>query len=279
LVTALLVVGCENKAIDPSTHSGPVTPPEPITPPEPVTPPDPATPSEPIAPPFAGTVWISPRIIDSADPSSVQSIVYAGREEREFYKGYVTGFIMTETYLFNVEYPTGKIVEFQVETEWGSQEAALGQVELHATELGRMPLLLIRGVVEMEIGEIGRIAANRLGQIHIDVDIAKDWIGRGFWQESLFHETVHTTLDIAVVGDHAWTAAQEADGVFISDYAQSLPEIEDLAETFLLWFAVRYRPERLSGDVRQTVLNTIPNRIAYLDERKYDLAPYILSNE
>ena len=204
LVTVLLVVGCENKAIDPLTQSGPVTPPEPVTPSEPVTPPEPVAPPEPERPPpYAGTVWISPNIIDSSDSSSVQSIVYSGREEREFYKGYDTGFIMTETYLFNVEYPNRRTIEFQVETAWGSLEAAREQVEIHAVELGRMPLLLLRGVIEVEIGDIGRIAASLLGHIHIDVDIAKEWIDNRYWQESLFHETVHTTLDGGVIGDHA----------------------------------------------------------------------------
>ena len=274
LATVLLVFACENKAIDPLTRSGPVTPPEPVTPSEPVVPPEPERP-----PPYAGTVWISPNIIDSSDSSSVQSIVYSGREEREFYKGYESGFIMTETYLFNVEYPNRRTIEFQVETAWGDLEAAHEQVEIHAVELGRMPLLLLRGVIEVEIGDIGRIAASLLGQIHIDVNIAKEWIGNGYWQESLFHETVHTTLDGGIIGDHAWVAAQKADGVFISDYAQFLPVTEDVAETFLMWFAVRYRPERLPGDVLQTILNTIPNRITYLDERKYDLSPYRLSIE
>ena len=140
------------------------------------------------------------------------------------------------------------------------------QVEIHAVELGRMPLLLVNLVSEMEIGNIGRIAASpQYGEIHVDVEIGRESIETGFWQESLFHETVHTSLENAIRWDHKWFAAQEADGTFISEYAQFLPNTEDIAETFLMWFAVRYRPERLPGDVLETVLNTVPNRLAFFD--------------
>ena len=41
-------------------------------------------------------------------------------------------------------------------------------------------------------------------------------------------------------------SAQETDGVFISDYARDFPDREDIAESVLPYFAVRYRPERLA---------------------------------
>lgn len=90
---------------------------------------------------------------------------------------------------------------------------------------------------------------------------------------------MHTSLENAIIEDPKWIAAQEADGTFISEYAQSLPETEDIAETFLLWFAVRYRPERLPSGVLETVLNTVPNRLAYFDEQGYDLTPYQIDTD
>ena len=68
--------------------------------------------------------------------------------------------------------------------------------------------------------------------------------------------------------------AQRADGVFISDYARDYPDREDIAESFLTYLAVRYRPERLTDADRAAILTTIPNRLIYFDEQGFDMSPY-----
>ena len=40
---------------------------------------------------------------------------------------------------------------------------------------------------------------------------------------------------------------------------------EDVAESVLPYFALRYRPNRLSSGQRAAIADTIPNRIAYFD--------------
>ena len=40
-------------------------------------------------------------------------------------------------------------------------------------------------------------------------------------------------------------------------------------------FGVRYRPERLSPNELEAILETIPNRLAYLDGLALDWSPYI----
>ena len=71
-----------------------------------------------------------------------------------------------------------------------------------------------------------------------------------------------------------WRAAQRADGVFISDYARDHPDREDIAESFLTYLAVRYRPERLTDAERAAILTAIPNRLIYFDEQGFDMSPY-----
>ena len=51
------------------------------------------------------------------------------------------------------------------------------------------------------------------------------------------------------------------------------PEREDLAESYLPYFAVRYRRERISQDLTDTILKTIPHRIKYFDDLKLDMHP------
>ena len=70
-----------------------------------------------------------------------------------------------------------------------------------------------------------------------------------------------------------WMAAQESDGNYISTYARDYPQREDIAESFLSYLAVRYRSARISQSYRRTVLETIPNRIAYFDAQFGDMYP------
>jgi hypothetical protein len=46
--------------------------------------------------------------------------------------------------------------------------------------------------------------------------------------------------------------------------------MEDLAETSLLWYGLRYRPERMSAELRKTVEETIPARLRLLDSLAFE---------
>ena len=95
------------------------------------------------------------------------------------------------------------------------------------------------------------------------------------WRRSFLHEGGHISLDLAHVNSAGWRAAQEADGVFISDYARDFPEGEDIAESILPYFAVRYRPERLTEADRSAILAAIPNRLVYFDEQDSTCRPIV----
>jgi len=92
-------------------------------------------------------------------------------------------------------------------------------------------------------------------------------------EETFVHEAAHTSLD----PDHAtaagWIAAQEADPTFISTYAQQFSQREDIAESFLPYLAVRFRSDRISEELKQIILLTMPNRIAYFDSLMLDMHP------
>ena len=69
---------------------------------------------------------------------------------------------------------------------------------------------------------------------------------RNYWRgdildETLIHEAAHTSLDKRLYNTAKWNAAVAADGKYISNYARSFPWREDIAETYLVWFATRCR--------------------------------------
>jgi len=69
----------------------------------------------------------------------------------------------------------------------------------------------------------------------------------GILDETFIHEAVHTSLDPCIYGSEEWNAAVAADNFFISDYARDFPEREDIAESWLVWFATRYRSDTFTA--------------------------------
>ena len=226
-------------------------------------------------PPFEGTVWITPNIIDSSDPTSLRSVTYAGRGMREFWDSRTETWVTINCYLFDVRY-AGRQLEFQVNPEFRSREAAAAEVDTYAPALGRLPAVLLSRTREVEISATNVPAAANaaLGVFHIYTGFTKDVIRDGFFEEMFIHEGGHVALDSAHANSTGWRAAQEADGTFISTYARDYPDREDIAESIAAYFAVRYRPERLTAADRSTIVTTIPNRLAYFEEQRFDMSPY-----
>jgi hypothetical protein len=78
---------------------------------------------------------------------------------------------------------------------------------------------------------------------------------------------------VAHAASAGWLQAQLADPDFVSDYARDNPTREDIAESFLTWLAVQHRADRLSPELYDTIVDTIPNRLAYFDQQGFDMSP------
>ena len=228
-------------------------------------------------PPFQGTVWISPNILGPSDRTSLGSVTYAGRGLREVYDRRPDMWITVNAYLFDVHLAAG-VVEFQVNPEFGSSEAARAEVETFAPALGRLPAVFLSQLREVEInagqGLFGGNSYNGSILIHTDDEATRYAVREGFLEEVFLHEGSHVSLDPAHLNSAGWRAAQERDGAFISDYARDYPDREDVAESALPYFAVRYRPGRLTAAERFAIATTIPSRLAYFDEQRLDMSPY-----
>ena len=226
-------------------------------------------------PPYHGTVFITPNLLGPADPTSLQSVTYIGRGERVIYDRRPGAWITVNAYLFNVRYE-GADLEFQVNPEFGSRGAAQTEVDTYAAALGRLPAVFLSRAQKVQIN-----AGHKLfgGNWHdrsflIHTDRGKEYIRDGYLEEVLIHEGAHVSLDGAHASSAGWRAAQTEDGVFISAYARDYPDREDVAESILPYFALRYRPDRLTDSDRAAVLAAIPNRLIYFDEQGFDMSPY-----
>ena len=227
-------------------------------------------------PPYEGTAFIIPNLIEPGDPSSLRSVVYAGRGMREVFDRRVDRWVTVDAYLFDAQY-SGLTLEFQVNPEFGSVEAARREVDTYAAAIGRLPPFMLTGAREVEINDgVELFGGNQHnGSFLIHSGQGRIYIDDGFLEEVLFHEAAHVSLDSVHAAAAGWTAAQTADGgVFVSTYGRDNPHREDIAESILPHFAVRRRPERLSSADRVAILAAIPSRLEYFDRQRFDSAGF-----
>lgn len=220
--------------------------------------------SPPVMPPYYGTVYVDSDLITSADPSSFRSLTATGRGMRQLFDRRVNGWITVNAWLFDAQFGSSKHVEVQVNPEFTEAQAEQ-HARTHATLVGRLPGFAFRDIDMLWINGGSELygGGNRSILVHTEQTAAYE--ADGWTEEALLHESAHTSLDSYHADDARWREAQTADGVAISNYARDNPAREDVAETLSVWFALRFRSDRLSADDQEKIRSSVPNRLAYFD--------------
>jgi hypothetical protein len=228
------------------------------------------------APPYGGTIFLDPDIITAADPTAFTGLRYAGRGQRSMFDRRFNSYVTVDAYLFKATFSDLPAIEIQVNPEFASRSAARAVAIQYVPVIGRLPRALRRDVKTVWIhqGDEPFGGGNNNLLIHTG-SIAQGYIADGILEETLVHEASHTSLDPANAASPGWRAAQAADGEFISTYARDNPNSEDIAESFLVWLAVRFARPDISNSYADTVKNTIPNRLRYFDNLNLELAPFV----
>ena len=234
---------------------------------------EPATPKVQVPPPFNGTIFLDPDILTSSDPTTFTNLTYAGQAQRKMFDRRVNDWITTNPFLFKANYNDGLSIEFQINPEFKTVAEAQIQALKYAEVFGRLPTALRKDVktswIHLGTQPFGGGNNNLLIHIGQSTLYEKD----GILEETLVHEAAHTSLDAAHAASSGWIKAQNLDPGFISTYARDNPKREDVAETFLLYLAIRYRSERISSSLKDKTLETIPNRIKYFDAQNFNMYP------
>jgi len=225
------------------------------------------------APPFSGTIFIDPDIITEADPTTYQSIVATGRGNRMMFDRRVNDWVYLNAYLFEADFSDGLRTEIQVNPEFGSANAARAQATKYAPVIGRLPTCLRVNVATVWIHKGVQPFGGGNNNLLIHTGQADRYSAIGILEEVFVHEASHTSLDGIHTDAPGWLDAQLADPEFISTYARDYPDREDIAESFLGYLAIRYRPERISQSLFKTITQTIPHRIGYFGGQDFDMRP------
>src|SRR5262249_49389181 len=146
--------------------------------------------------------------------------------------------------------------------------------ERFAPVIGQLPNVLRSNVRTVWIHQGVQPFGGGSNSLTIHTGQADLYAAEGILQETLIHEACHASLDDGYENAAGSLAARRADPGFISTYARDYPAREDIAESFLPWFAVRYRANRISAELANTIRTTIPNRMAYFDDQHFNMFPY-----
>lgn len=227
------------------------------------------------APPFGGTIFLDPDIITASDPTTFQDAPYAGQGMRTMYDRRVNNWVTINAYLFNASFDDGLTAEIQVNPEFGSSTAASMEAQKYGNAIGQLPRSLRVDVQTVWIHQGVQPFGGGNNNLLIHTGQAALYDADGILEETLVHEAAHTSLDAAHASHPNWLAAQTADGTFISTYARDNPLREDIAESFLPYLALRYRLDRISPELANTFMQTIPKRIAYFDSQPFEMYPLV----
>lgn len=217
-------------------------------------------------------------IIKDSDPSTFVCLSYEGREIRQMWDKRKDDEFDLKVFLFRAHFTDMPAIDIILNPEFETVDAAREEAGKYTHRLGRVPLVFRHGIRQFGIhkGDQGFHAGT--GKVFAYSEMADRRISEKHLEETLLHEGVHATLDQDYRLSPEWIAAQQSDGRFLTRYAASRPDREDLAETALFAFALLRHPGRIPPVDSANIARIVPARIAMV-EQILDMAPNVPAPE
>ncbi|WP_066630728.1 hypothetical protein [Labilibacter marinus] len=174
----------------------------------------------------------------------------------------------TDTYVFKAKFLDNVSVEIWCHSSFNSYNAAKAYADKLCPCLGKLPAIQL-GMLDHVVIHMGDAIAFSETEGHFLVLYSQNMdarISTNDLEETVFHESVHTSIQDIYENSLAWKNAQSADGSFITDYAHRFPHLEDMSETALFAFTMIKYPGRLSPDIEEWMKKNIPNRLGFFRE-------------
>jgi len=207
--------------------------------------------------------------IMTSDPAVPACVRYLGPMDKEMPGALDSSDLMArDVFTFDVTFLDGSQVGIWVHPSVGSREGAEALANQLLGPLGRLPAVMRQRLSHVVVHS-GYHAAfgEHLGHFFVlYADNMQARIGTHDLEETVFHETVHATLDADWSQSAEWLRAQQTDGAFITEYAAEKPDGEDLAETALFALTYLRHRDRLPAEVVRGVETMIPARVAVFEK-------------
>ncbi len=231
-----------------------------------------APPSSSVSTLFANSVASnSIDFIHTDDPSEFESLVFVNREAKEMPDSRVgassnpDSLIDQNAYLFEATFTSGKVVGIWVSSQFATQAAAQGYAEKVTEPLGKLPQFMRNNLSHVIIhqGDEGAFAESIANFFVLYSENMDTRISNNDLEETVFHESIHATLDQMYLSSAVWMSAQAGDKGFVTDYAMENFDKEDMAESALFAYTLINHPDRLPDNVKTWLENNNVNRLAF----------------
>jgi hypothetical protein len=227
------------------------------------------------APPFHGTIFVNENILTEEDATTYVGLTDGGKAKRRMFDRRLNRFADFDAWIFHASFDDDLKIEVQANSEM-DVDTARREAEYYLKVVGQLPHALRANVQTMWIHLGKQLFGGGNQNLLIHTEQGQEYARQGILEETLMHEAAHTSLDPVHARNDRWRKAQELDNHFISQYAKDNPDREDVAESYLLIFAVEFMPNRIPASLRDTVWQTIPNRIEYFRKLDLDMRPVVL---
>lgn len=206
-------------------------------------------------------------LLRPGDPAAAYCIADLGVGPGEFYDKDADELVFPDsTSFFEARYDDGSTVEIRIHPDL-IDDNGMAQADRIAQPISLLPVELRRQIERVGFldGESTAQADGGGEGIHVYAGNVTIREQANRFEETIFHESVHTSLDDRYRDADAWIAAQQADNGFLTEYAANNATSEDLAETALYAWALTHHPRRISEADAAAWASLVPARIAFVN--------------
>jgi hypothetical protein len=199
------------------------------------------------------------------DSNTLIRIDYKGQQDNEMPDSRTDVLFDENSYIFEASFVGNVKTEIWCHSNFGSVLAAQEYVEKLGRCLGKIPVFQINMLDHVVIHKGDATAfAETEGQFFVLYSDNMDKrISTNDLEETVFHESIHATIQNIYETSADWKNAQIADGKFITEYAKRLPSLEDMPETALFAYTMINYPGRMPLYIEKWINENIPNRLAF----------------
>lgn len=205
--------------------------------------------------------------IHTDDPTVPHETIWKARGCKEMPSSLTVDSLMQDDcYVLQLKFEDGASVGLWAEPGFESKKVVSDYAKKIGDALGKLPKAMRQKLRRVILHKGDRVASSE-HQGHFFIMYSENIDARVSThdlEESVFHETIHATLEARHATSPEWLMAQKKDGDFITAYAASKPRQEDLPESALFAYTLIHHPGRMPAEVEKAVREIMPNRLDYL---------------
>jgi len=222
-----------------------------------------------VSPLFKNSVASNDIDFITADDKTIKSTLMFLKNDRVEMPGnlHTDDLFDNNAYVYSADFVDNTSVGIRLSSDFSSKTEARKYGDMLLGPLGKLPFKMRQTLKHVVIHKGDRAAsAEDKGNFFIMHSTNMETrISNHDLEETVFHESVHATLDVMYEDTEEWLLAQIRDKNYITEYAER-KHSEDHAESALFIYTYLYHPERLSEHVKNWMKQNIPNKINHFKQ-------------